>query len=143
MFMGEYSHSVDSKGRLIVPAKFREQLGEQFVVTKGVDGCLYVYSAEEWKRIEEKFREINLTTKDARRFMRFFFAGAAACEVDRQGRILLPAVLREYAGLDKDVVLVGVLTKIEIWDRTRYEQAGANDDMEDVVERMAELGLSL
>ena len=79
MFMGEYSHNVDAKGRLIVPAKFREQLGDQFVVTKGVDGCLYVYSQEEWKRIEEKFREVNLTTKDARKFMRFFFAGAAMC----------------------------------------------------------------
>lgn len=143
MFMGEYSHSVDTKGRLIVPAKFREQLGEQFVVTKGMDGCLYVYSDEEWKNIEAKFREINLTTKDARKFMRFFFAGAAACEVDKQGRILIPSVLREYAGLDKDVVLVGVLTKIEIWDKERYENAGAYDDMDEIVERMAELGLSL
>lgn len=101
MFMGEYSHSVDAKGRLIVPAKFREQLGDQFVVTKGVDGCLYVYSQEEWKRIEEKFREVNLTTKDARKFMRFFFAGAAMCEVDKQGRILIPSVLRDFAGLEK------------------------------------------
>ena len=106
MFMGEYSHNVDAKGRLIVPAKFREQLGDQFVVTKGVDGCLYVYSQEEWKRIEEKFREVNLTTKDARKFMRFFFAGAAMCEVDKQGSILIPSVLREFAGLEKDVVLV-------------------------------------
>ena len=143
MFMGEYSHSIDTKGRLIVPAKFREQLGEQFVVTKGVDGCLYVYSNEEWNHIEEKFREVNLTTKDARKFMRFFFAGAASCEVDKQGRILIPSVLREFAGLEKDVVLVGVLSKIEIWDKERYEDASANDDMDEIVEHMAELGLSI
>ena len=143
MFMGEYSHSVDAKGRLIVPAKFREQLGDQFVVTKGVDGCLYVYSQEEWKRIEEKFREVNLTTKDARKFMRFFFAGAAMCEVDKQGRILIPSVLRDFAGLEKDVVLVGVLSKIEIWDKDRYADASSYGDMDEIVEHMAELGLSI
>ena len=143
MFMGEYSHSVDAKGRLIVPAKFREQLGDQFVVTKGVDGCLYVYSQEEWKRIEEKFREVNLTTKDARKFMRFFFAGAAMCEVDKQGRILIPSVLRDFTGLEKDVVLVGVLSKIEIWDKDRYADASSYDDMDEIVEHMAELGLSI
>ena len=97
MFMGEYNHSVDAKGRLIVPSKFREQLGNEFVVTKGLDGCLFVYSHEEWQRIEESLREKPLTSKDARKFMRFFFAGAANCEVDKQGRILLPANLREYA----------------------------------------------
>jgi MraZ protein len=143
MFMGEYSHSVDAKGRMIMPAKFREQLGDTFVVTKGVDGCLYVYSQEEWERIEAKFREVNLTTKDARKFMRFFFAGAATCEVDKQGRILIPGVLREFAGLDKDVVLVGVLTKIEIWDKERYEEASSYEDMDEIVEHMAELGLSI
>ena len=143
MFMGEYSHSVDAKGRMIMPAKFREQLGEQFVVTKGVDGCLYVYSSEEWGRIEEKFREVNLTTKDARKFMRFFFAGAATCDVDKQGRILIPPVLRNFAGLEKDVVLVGVMTKIEIWDKTKYEEASSYDDMDEIVEHMAELGLSI
>ena len=94
MFMGEYNHSVDAKGRLIVPAKFREQLGEEFVVTKGLDGCLFVYPQEEWKHIEDKFREVPLTTKDARKFSRFFFAGAASCEIDKQGRILIPGVLR-------------------------------------------------
>ncbi|MBO6154181.1 MAG: division/cell wall cluster transcriptional repressor MraZ [Lachnospiraceae bacterium] len=143
MFMGEYNHTVDAKGRMIMPAKFREQLGEQFVVTKGVDGCLYVYSSEEWGRIEEKFREVNLTTKDARKFMRFFFAGAATCDVDKQGRILIPPVLRNFAGLEKDVVLVGVMTKIEIWDKAKYEEASSYDDMDEIVEHMAELGLSI
>ena len=110
MFMGEYNHTVDLKGRLIVPAKFREQLGDEFVVTKGLDGCLFVYTSEEWHNIEEKFRNISMTSKDARKFSRFFFAGAASCELDKQGRILLPPVLREYANLTKDVVLVGVLS---------------------------------
>ena len=143
MFMGEYNHSVDAKGRLIVPAKFREQLGEEFVVTKGLDGCLFVYPQEEWKHIEDKFREVPLTTKDARKFSRFFFAGAASCEIDKQGRILIPGVLREYAGLEKDVVLVGVLSRIEIWDKRKWEESNTYDDMDEIAEHMADLGLSI
>ena len=103
MFMGEYNHTIDAKGRMIVPSKFREQLGNEFVVTKGLDGCLFVYPNEEWHNIEEKFRNVPLTTKDARKFSRFFFAGAATCELDKQGRILIPPVLREFADLQKDL----------------------------------------
>jgi MraZ protein len=143
MFMGEYSHSVDAKGRLIMPAKFKEQLGAEFVVTKGLDGCLFVYPMEEWQNIEAKFREVPLTTKDARKFSRFFFAGAASLELDKQGRILLPAVLREYAEVQKDVVLVGVLNRIEIWDKDRWEDSNSYDDMDEVAEHMADLGLSI
>ncbi|MDE6903379.1 MAG: division/cell wall cluster transcriptional repressor MraZ [Lachnospiraceae bacterium] len=143
MFMGEYSHTIDAKGRLIVPSKFREQLGNEFVVTKGLDGCLFVYPIEEWKNIEEKFRGIPLTTKDARKFSRFFFAGAASCEVDKQGRILLPQVLREFADLGKDVVLVGVLSRIEIWSKERWQDTNSYEDMDEVAEHMAELGLSI
>ena len=143
MFMGEYNHSVDAKGRLIVPAKFREQLGDEFVVTKGLDGCLFVYPQEEWKHIEDKFREVPLTTKDARKFSRFFFAGAATCEVDKQGRILIPGVLREFAGLEKDVVLVGVLSRIEIWSKAKWEESNTYDDMDEIAEHMADLGLSI
>ena len=141
MFMGEYNHSVDAKGRLIVPSKFREQLGNEFVVTKGLDGCLFVYSQEEWKRIEESLREKPLTSKDARKFMRFFFAGAANCEVDKQGRILLPAILREFAGIDRDAVLVGVGSRIEIWSKERWLQANTFDDMEEIAEHMEGLGI--
>ena len=141
MFMGEYNHSIDQKGRLIVPSKFREQLGNEFVVTKGLDGCLFVYSNEEWQRIEEKFREIPLTTKDARKFSRFFFAGAATCEVDKQGRILLPSNLREYAAIEKEVVSVGVLSRVEIWSKDRWSENGDYDDMDEIAEHMAELGL--
>ena len=143
MFMGEYNHSIDQKGRLIVPSKFREQLGNEFVVTKGLDGCLFVYSNEEWQRIEEKFREIPLTTKDARKFSRFFFAGAATCEVDKQGRILLPSNLREYAAIEKEVVSVGVLSRVEIWSKDRWSENGDYDDMDESAEHMAELGLGI
>lgn len=143
MFMGEYNHSIDQKGRLIVPSKFREQLGNEFVVTKGLDGCLFVYSNEEWQRIEEKFREIPLTTKDARKFSRFFFAGAATCEVDKQGRILLPSNLREYAAIEKEVVSVGVLSRVEIWSKDRWSENGDYDDMDEIAEHMAELGLGI
>lgn len=143
MFMGEYNHTIDAKGRLIVPSKFREQLGNEFVVTKGLDGCLFVYSNEEWQRIETSFREKPLTSKEARKFSRFFFAGAAVCEVDKQGRILLPANLREYAGIDKDVVSVGVLSRVEIWSKERWTDNGDYDDMDEIAEHMAELGLGI
>lgn len=143
MFMGEYSHTIDAKGRLIVPSRFREQLGNEFVVTKGLDGCLFVYPNDEWKNIEEKFRNIPLTTKDARKFSRFFFAGAASCEVDKQGRILLPQVLRTFAELEKDVVFVGVLNRVEIWNKDKWQDTNSYDDMDEVAEHMAELGLSI
>ena len=109
MFMGEYSHTIDAKGRIIVPAKFRESLGDNFVVTKGLDNCLFVYTSEDWRKFEEKLRTLPLTNKDARKFTRFFLAGAAEMEIDKQGRILIPSVLREFAALEKDVVIVIVL----------------------------------
>lgn len=143
MFMGEYNHTVDVKGRLIVPSKFREFLGDEFVVTKGLDGCLFVYPLDEWKSIEEKFRNVTSTTKNARKFSRFFFAGAATCEVDKQGRILIPNVLREYAAIDKEVVSVGVLNRIEIWSKDKWLDENTYDDMDEVAENMAELGFSI
>lgn len=143
MFMGEYNHTIDVKGRLIVPSKFREQLGDEFVVTKGLDGCLFVYSLEEWKNIEEKFKQVPLTTKDARKFSRFFFAGAATCEVDKQGRILIPPVLREFAELNKEIVSVGVLSRIEIWSKQRWSESNEYEDMDEIAEHMADLGLSI
>ncbi len=141
MFMGEYNHTVDTKGRLIVPSKFREALGGEFVVTKGLDGCLFVYPGEEWKLIEEKFREVSQFSKEARKFARNFFAGAAACEVDKQGRVLLPATLRDFAGIEKEVVLAGVLNHVEIWSKDRWQEANEYDDVEEIAEHMAGLGL--
>ena len=143
MFMGEYNHTIDAKGRLIIPSKFREILGDVFVVTKGLDGCLFVYDNEEWKRFEEKLRALPITNKEARQFVRFFLAGAAEVEVDKQGRILIPNVLREFAGLAKDVALVGVGSRIEIWSRERFEDTAAFDDMDEIAEHMAELGLGI
>lgn len=145
MFMGEYNHTIDAKGRLIVPAKFREILGDNFIVTKGLDGCLFVYPNDEWTRFEEKLKSLPLTNKNARQFTRFFLAGAAACEVDKQGRILLPQVLREFASLEKDVVLVGVASRIEIWSRERWDESmnTYDGDMDEVVENMESLGFSI
>ena len=143
MFMGEYSHNIDAKGRMIVPSKFREQLGDEFVVTKGLDGCLFVYPNEEWQNIEEKFRNVPLTSKDARKFSRFFFAGAATCELDKQGRILLPAHLREFAGLEKDVVLVGVGSRVEIWSKDKWENMNSDTDMDEITSAMEGLGLTI
>ncbi len=143
MFMGEYNHTIDAKGRLIVPSKFREILGDVFVVTKGLDGCLFVYDNEEWKRFEEKLRSLPITNKEARQFVRFFLAGATEAEVDKQGRILIPNVLREFAALTKDVVLVGVGSRIEIWGKERFEDVAAFEDMDEIAEHMAELGLGI
>lgn len=141
MFTGEYNHSIDAKGRVIVPSKFREQLGEEFVVTKGLDGCLFVYPKTEWEGIEEKFRSLP-SNAQTRRFMRFFFAGAATCEVDKQGRILIPPNLREHADLQKDIVSAGVLNRVEIWNKDRWTESSNFDDMDEVAEHMAELGFS-
>lgn len=141
--MGEYNHTIDTKGRLIIPSKFREALGDEFVVTKGLDGCLFVYDNEEWQNFEGKLKTLPLTNKDARQFVRFFLAGAAAVEVDKQGRILLPSVLREFAGLEKEVVLVGVASRVEIWSKEKWESAVAYEDMEEIAEHMAELGLGI
>ena len=143
MFMGEYNHTIDAKNRLIIPSKFRETLGDEFVVTKGLDGCLFVYDNEEWASFEEKLRSLPLTNKDARTFVRFFLAGAASVEVDKQGRILIPSVLREFAALDKEVALVGVGGRIEIWSKERWEETSEYDDMDDIAEHMSELGLML
>ena len=141
MFMGEYNHTVDAKGRFIVPSKFREQLGDEFVVTKGLDGCLFVYENTEWKVLEEKLHTLPLTNANATKFSRFFLAGATSCEVDKQGRILLPQILRDFAGIEKEAVLVGVGSRIEIWSRERWLEANSYDDMEEIAENMEGLGI--
>ena len=145
MFMGEYSHTIDTKGRLIIPSKFREELGETFVVTKGLDGCLFVFSDEEWKAFEIKLKSLPLTNKNARQFARFFVAGATPCELDKQGIILLPATLREFAGLEKDVVLTGMLNRIEIWSKEKWNENNSLDDvaMDEIAEQMTDLGFGI
>ena len=104
MLIGEYEHSIDTKGRLIMPAKLKDDIGEKFVITQGLDGCLFAYSLEEWKNFEEKLRTFPLTNKDARALKRFFLARATECEIDKQGRFLITSNLREFAGLEKEVI---------------------------------------
>ncbi len=141
MFMGEYSHTIDAKGRLIIPSKLRDELGDNFVVTKGLDGCLFVYDMEEWALLHEHLKTLPLTHKDTRMINRFFLASASNGEIDKQGRVLIPAVLREYAGIEKDVVLLGVGNRIEIWNKDAWENESGFDDMDEIAERLAELGL--
>ena len=143
MFMGEYNHTIDAKGRVIIPSKFREHLGDEFVVTKGLDGCLFVYDNEEWTAFEEKLKTLPITNKDARKFVRFFLAGAASVEVDKQGRILIPSVLREFSELQKDVVFIGVASRVEIWSKERWEGTTSYEDMDEIAEHMADLGLGI
>lgn len=121
MFMGEYHHSIDNKGRLIVPSKFRDDLGEMFIITRGLDQCLFGYPLSEWKLIEEKLKSLPLTKKDARAFTRFFFSGATESELDKQGRINIPAPLMQYAKLEKECVILGVSNRIEIWSKQIWE----------------------
>ena len=143
MFMGEYNHTIDTKSRVIVPSKFRDTLGDEFVVTKGLDGCLFVYDNAEWNVFEEKLKSLPITNKDARQFVRFFLAGAASVEVDKQGRILLPGSLRDFAALEKEVVLIGVGSRIEIWSKERWESSASCEDMDEIAEHMADLGLGI
>ncbi len=143
MFMGEYNHTIDAKGRLIVPSKFRESLGDEFVVTKGMDGCLFVYDNNEWAKFEEKLRSLPMIDKEARQFTRYFLAGAASVEVDKQGRILIPAVLRDFAEITKDAVLVGVGSRIEIWSKERWDGTVSYEDMEEISKHMISLGIGI
>ncbi|MGE6631286.1 division/cell wall cluster transcriptional repressor MraZ [Bacillus sp. NPDC077027] len=136
MFMGEYQHTIDTKGRMIVPAKFRDDLGEQFVLTRGLDHCLFGYPMSEWKLIEEKLKALPLTKKDARAFTRFFFSGAVECELDKQGRINIASNLLQYAKLEKECVVIGVSNRIELWSKSIWEQY--TEEQEDSFAEIAE-----
>lgn len=127
MLIGEYRHNIDEKGRLIIPAKFREEIGNSFIVTKGLDGCLFVYSLAEWDKIITKLKTLSFTKKDARMFTRFFLASASVCEFDRQGRINLVNTLTLYAGIKKECVIIGVNDRLEIWALDKYESLMAEN----------------
>ena len=142
MFMGEYNHTIDAKGRLIVPAKFREELGETFVITNGNDGCLNIYTEEAWETFLGKLLLLP-SGRDKREIIRKFVSQANKVEVDKQGRILIPPVLREHAELDKDVVLAGAIDKIEVWNKNRWDAETNVDDIDDITERLADLGLNI
>ena len=145
MFLGEYQHTIDIKGRVIIPARLREGLGDKFVVTKGLDGCLFAYPPQEWSNLEQKMRSLPFTKADARAFVRFFFAGAIECEVDKQGRVLIPANLREYARLEKDVVVIGVSSRVELWSRERWDDYNSESasSVEEIAEKMVDLDLGI
>lgn len=145
MLTGEFNHSIDSKGRLIIPSKLRDSLGERFVITKGMDGCLFLYPENEWEAFEDKLRTLPLTNKKAREFKRFFLGSAVDGEIDKQGRILISTSLRTYANLDKEVVLAGVLDKVEIWSKDAWEARTAEieENIEDIASDMEDLGLSI
>jgi len=121
-FVGEYLHTLDSKGRLALPAKFREILGPRFIIARGLDKCLFVYPNDEWDQVMEKLKTLPISRKDARHFTRYFLSGATEAEPDKQGRVVIPQNLREYAGLNKDVFILGVGSRIEIWDKDAWEQ---------------------
>ncbi len=143
MLLGEYKHNVDAKGRVSVPSKFRGDLGQSFVVTKGLDNCLYLYSKDEWKKFEDKLKNLPITSQEARSFVRFFFAGASECEADKQGRINIPQNLREYAKIQKDVVIVGVSTRAEIWSNDNWNKYTNSDslDVSKIASQMSNLGI--
>lgn len=143
MLMGEYLHTIDAKGRLILPAKFREELGELFIVTKGLDNCLFVYAKEEWAILEGKLKQLPLAKPEARAFVRFFFAGAAEVECDKQGRVLLPTNLREYAQVEKDVVILGVSNRVEIWSKSVWDSYNEqiSPTVASIAESLVDLGI--
>lgn len=143
MFIGEYQHTLDTKGRVIIPSRFREDLGDEFVMTKGLDNCLFLYPRKEWSILEEKLKTLPLTNRDARAFIRFFFSGATECTLDKQGRVLIPFNLREHSKLQKDVVVIGVSTRMEIWSKEEWKSYNDDDNLsyDNIAEKMAELGI--
>ncbi len=143
MLLGEYKHSIDSKGRIIIPAKFRGKLGKNFIVTRGLDGCLFGYPAKEWVKVEEKLQELPLAKKDARQFTRFFYSAAVECTIDNQGRINLPQTLIDYAGIKKTCYLIGVSNRFEIWSEENWKifAQEAEDSFEEIAENMIDFGL--
>ena len=143
MLIGEYEHSLDAKGRLIMPAKLRTDMGEKFIITKGLDGCLFVFSQIEWSNFESKLKELPLTNKNARDFVRFFLSGATECEIDKQGRFLLVNTLREYAEITKEVIIIGVGTRLEIWNKDKWKAYNSDENIsaDQIAENMTMLGI--
>lgn len=142
MFMGQYEHSIDTKGRIIIPVKYREELGENFVVTRGLDGCLFLYPSEEWQTFVEKLQELP-SNQNTRKIQRQFLSKAMEVTLDKQGRILIPALLREVAALEKEVVFLGMMNRIEVWDKSRLEAQEMEEDEEALEVNLDELDISL
>ncbi|HWP28737.1 MAG TPA: division/cell wall cluster transcriptional repressor MraZ [Chloroflexota bacterium] len=143
MFLGEFEHSLDEKGRLAIPARFRGELGQGLVITRGLDRCLFVWPMSEWRTVAEKLGRLSLMHAEARRLQRLLFAGAVDTQLDRLGRVLIPGFLRSYAGLRDAVIVAGVLTRIEIWDREQWlaERSAAEEQSAELAEHLSALGL--
>lgn len=142
MFYGEFEHAIDKKGRLIIPSKFREALKEydieKLYITRGLDKCLFVFTESEWKTQESKFKSIPFTKSEARKFNRIYFAGATQIEFDKQGRILIPKYLKDYAGIKRDVMIIGVSNRMEVWSREEWQKyySSSKDSFEDIAEKL-------
>lgn len=141
--MSKYNHTIDPKGRLSIPSKYREILGDEFVVSKGMDGCLFVYADETWKEFEAKLAALPLVNKKARQLARFFLSGAQYVTVDKQGRILVPQDLRDFAGLEKDVVLSGMGSRIEVWSLEKWNEVNSQVDIDEISEGAGDMGLTI
>ena len=143
--MGEYQHSIDEKGRMIIPAKFRDELGPVFVMTRGLDQCLFLYPMSEWKAMEQKLKSLPLMKSDARAFTRFFFSGAVECELDKQGRVNIPANLRSHAKLEKDCVVIGVSTRVEIWSKEAWDaySSQSEESFNEIAEKLVDFNFDL
>ena len=138
MFIGEYHHTIDEKGRIIIPAKFREELGNSFIITRGIENCLFVYSVDSWNKICDKLNSLPFTKKDARNFMRFFLSGATSVELDKQGRVNVTSPLIDYANLSKDCVVIGTGDRLEIWSKSSWDLYfnSTKDSMSDIAENL-------
>ena len=141
MLIGEYEHTIDAKGRLSMPAKLRRDMGEAFILTKGLDGCLFAFSQNEWMNFETKLKSLPLSDKNARNFVRFFLAGATECEIDKQGRFLIPSNLREAANLEKEAVIIGGGTRLEIWNKSTWVSKDEEISADEIAENMTMLGI--
>lgn len=143
MFIGEYTHSIDNKGRVIMPSKFRDGLGDKFYVTKGMEGCVFVYDQDEWNRLEQKTKDLKLTSKKARQFARMFYAPARELEFDKQGRFVIPQNLREYAEISDEAQIIGVSSRIEIWDKNKYDEylSDSSNNYDEIIEDFEELDI--
>ena len=145
MFIGEYHHTIDDKGRIIIPAKFRDSLGEQFIITRGLENCLFVYSLENWAKITDKLSTLPFTKKDARIFNRFFLSGATDVELDKQGRVNISQPLIDYANLVKDCVVIGTGDRLEIWSQESWNGFfdSTKDNMSDIAENLFNASVDL
>ena len=145
MLSGEYRHNIDEKKRLIIPSKVRSEMGESIVITRGLDGCLFGYNEKNWENIMEKLNTLPFTKRDARNFTRFLTSGATLLEFDKQGRIVLPNYLLDYASLDKEIVIVGVINRIEIWSSTKWKEFMDNnvDSLSDISENLFDSSLNI